>query len=145
VDNWYFDVRMLQDYYEGRSERASHHTPPVNMIFALREALSMILEEGLDERFERHGQMHKRLRAGLEELGLEYVPEHSLHSLNCVWVPKGADDARVRARMLDTYAIEIGGGIGEMAGMVWRIGLMGHSATQANVDLVLAALVDCLE
>ena len=145
VDNWYFDVGMLKNYYEGRSKRAYHHTPPVNMIFALNEALAIILEEGLEARFERHAHMHKRLRAGLEEIGLEYVPDQSLHSMNCVWIPEGVDDAKVRSRMLDTYGIEIGGGLAEMAGKVWRIGLMGHSATQANVDLVLAALVDCLE
>lgn len=145
VDNWYFDVGMLQKYYEGRSERAYHHTPPVNMIFALNEALAIILEEGLETRFERHAQMHRRLRAGLEELGLSYVPQKSLHSMNCVWIPEGVDDVKVRARMLDTYGIEIGGGLGAMKGKVWRIGLMGESATQANVDLVLAALVDCME
>lgn len=144
VDNWYFDVGMLQKYYEGRSQRAYHHTPPVNMIFALREALAMILQEGLEERFERHRQMHQRLRAGLEAIGLEYVPENSLHCMNCVWVPQGVDDARVRSHLLDNYLLEIGGGLGEFKGKVWRIGLMGHSATQANVDLVLAALVDSL-
>ncbi len=143
--SWYFDVAMLRDYYEGRSDRAYHHTPPVNLIYALREALGIILEEGIEARISRHTAAHRRLRAGLSEIGLEYLPEHSLHTLNCVKIPDGIDDAGVRAAMLDSYGIEIGGGLGPLAGKVWRIGLMGHTATQANVDLVLAALVDCLE
>lgn len=143
--SWYFDIDMLRDYYEGRSSRAYHHTPPVNLIYGLREALAIILEEGIDARIARHASAHRRLRAGLAEIGLDYLPEHSLHTLNCVKIPEGADDAGVRAAMLDAYGIEIGGGLGPLAGKVWRIGLMGHSATQANVDLVLAALVDCLE
>lgn len=143
--SWYFDIAMLREYYEGSSKRAYHHTPPVNLIYALREALSVILEEGIEPRIARHGSAHRRLRAGLEEIGLKYLPEQSLHTLNCVRIPEGIDDAGVRAAMLDSYGIEIGGGLGPLAGKVWRIGLMGHSATQANVDLVLAALVDCLE
>ncbi len=145
VQSWYFDVSMLKDYYKGSGKRAYHHTAPVNMVYALNEALRIVMEEGLEPRFERHEKMHRRLRAGLEELGLSYVPERSLYTLNCVRIPEGVDDAAVRARMLDTYGIEIGGGLGPFAGKAWRIGLMGHSATQANVDLVLAALVDCLE
>ncbi|BCX46512.1 alanine--glyoxylate aminotransferase [Haloferula helveola] len=145
VGSWYFDIGMLAKYYQGRSQRAYHHTPPVNSIYGLHEGLRIILEEGIDARIERHAKMHRRLRAGLEEIGLDYLPEQSLHTLNCVLVPKGVDESGVRATMLDTYGVEIGGGLGPLAGKVWRIGLMGHSATQANVDLVLAALVDCLE
>jgi alanine-glyoxylate transaminase/serine-glyoxylate transaminase/serine-pyruvate transaminase len=130
--SWYLDVTMLKDYYLGKSKRAYHHTAPVNMVYALREALAIILEEGLEARFARHAAQHRRLRAGLEELGIHYIPE-------------GGDDAAVRARLLDTYNIEIGAGLGPFAGKAWRIGLMGHAATQANVDLLLAALVDCLE
>lgn len=143
--SWYFDVSMLKDYYLGKGKRAYHHTAPVNMVYALHEALTIVLEEGLEARFQRHETLHRRLRAGLEELGLSYIPDSSLHTLNCVTIPDGVDDGAVRARLLDTYGIEIGAGLGPFAGKAWRIGLMGHSATQANVDLVLAALVDCLE
>jgi alanine-glyoxylate transaminase/serine-glyoxylate transaminase/serine-pyruvate transaminase len=145
VQSWYFDTSMLKDYYKGSGKRAYHHTAPVNMIYALHEALTIVLEEGLEARFTRHARLHRRLRAGLESMGIRYVPEHSLHTLNCIHIPEGADDAAVRAKLLDDYSIEIGSGLGPFAGKAWRIGLMGHSATQANVDLVLAALVDCLE
>jgi len=111
---------------------------------ALREALAIVLEEGLDARVARHAAMHRRLRAGLEALGIRYVPTHSLHTLNCIHIPAGADDATVRRRLLDDYGIEIGGGLGAMAGKAWRIGLMGHGATIRNVDLVLAALAEIL-
>ena len=145
VQSWYFDTSMLRDYYAGSGKRAYHHTAPVNMIYALHEALLIVLEEGLEARFTRHQRLHRRLRAGLESMGIRYVPQHSLHTLNCIHIPEGADDAAVRAKLLDDYSIEIGAGLGPFAGKAWRIGLMGHSATQANVDLVLAALVDCLE
>jgi alanine-glyoxylate transaminase/serine-glyoxylate transaminase/serine-pyruvate transaminase len=111
----------------------------------LHEALTIVLEEGLEARHARHARLHRRLRAGLESMGISYVPKHSLHTLNCIHIPEGADDAAVRAKLLEDYSIEIGAGLGPFAGKAWRIGLMGHSASQANVDLVLAALVDCLE
>jgi alanine-glyoxylate transaminase/serine-glyoxylate transaminase/serine-pyruvate transaminase len=136
---------MLRKYYTaGGGGRVYHHTAPVNMTYALREALAIVLEEGLDARVARHAAMHRRLRAGLEALGIRYVPTHSLHTLNCIHIPAGADDATVRRRLLDDYGIEIGGGLGAMAGKAWRIGLMGHGATIRNVDLVLAALAEIL-
>ncbi len=138
--SWYFDVSMLRDYYSGSGKRAYHHTAPINMIYALREALAIVLEEGLENRFERHRQMHHRLRDGLEAMGITYIPKHSLHTLNCVSIPEGVDDAQVRGRLLDEYSIEIGAGLGPFAGKAWRIGLMGHTASQRNVDLFLAAL-----
>lgn len=142
VQSWYLDVSMLRKYYTGGGGggRVYHHTAPINMTYALREALAIVLEEGLDQRIERHRQMHLRLRAGLEARGLRYVPKHSLHSLNCIHLPEGADDAGVRRRLLEEYGIEIGAGLGPMAGKAWRIGLMGHNATVRNVDLILAAL-----
>ena len=143
--SWYLDVSMLRKYYlEGEGARVYHHTAPINMTYALHEALLMVMEEGLENRIARHAQMHKRLRAGLEALGLQYIPKYSLHTLNCVSIPAGADDAAVRRRLLNEYGIEIGSGLGPMAGKAWRIGLMGYGATVRNVDLLLAALREVL-
>lgn len=143
--SWYLDVSMLRKYYlEGEGARVYHHTAPVNMTYALREALAIVMEEGLENRIARHARMHQRLRAGLEKLGLSYVPTRSLHTLNCVRIPAGADDAKVRRRLLEEYGIEIGAGLGPMAGKAWRIGLMGYGATVRNVDLVLTALREVL-
>ncbi len=144
VQSWYFDVSMLKAYYSGSGKRAYHHTAPVNMIYALNEALAIVLEEGLETRFERHKQMHLRLRAGVAAMGISYVPKHSLHTLNCIHIPEGVDDAAVRTKLLEDYNLEIGAGLGPFAGKAWRIGLMGHTATKMNVDLVLAALKDAI-
>jgi len=142
VQSWYLDVSMLRKYYTGGGGggRVYHHTAPVNMTYALHEALTIVLEEGLDARIERHRQAHLRLRAGAEAMGLTYIPKRSLHSLNCLAIPAGGDDAKVRRRLLEEYGIEIGGGLGPMAGKAWRVGLMGHGATTRNVDLFLTAL-----
>ncbi len=140
--SWYLDVSMLRKYYTGGGGggRVYHHTAPINMTYALREALAIVLEEGLAARIARHTAMHQRLRQGLEELGLTYIPSRSLHSLNCIRIPDGVDDAAIRTALLRDYGIEIGAGLGVMAGKAWRIGLMGHGATIRNVDLVLTAL-----
>lgn len=146
VQSWYLDVSMLRKYYTGGGGgRVYHHTAPINMTYGLHEALGIVLEEGLDARIARHTAMHQRLRTGLEAMDLKYVPKHSLHSLNCVRVPANADDGLIRRRLLDEYGIEIGGGLGPMAGKAWRIGLMGHGATVRNVDLLLAALQTLLK
>ncbi|MEM1225180.1 MAG: alanine--glyoxylate aminotransferase family protein [Planctomycetota bacterium] len=142
--SWYLDVTMLKNYYTGQGGRAYHHTAPINMVYALREALMIVMEEGLESRIARHKQMHLQLREGLEQLGLCYIPRHSLCTLNCVAFPDGIDDAAVRRRLLDEYDIEIGGGLGVFAGKAWRIGLMGHSATTRNVSMLLAALRECI-
>ena len=143
--SWYLDVSMLRKYYlEGEGARVYHHTAPVNMTYALREALLIVMEEGLENRVARHKQMHERLRSGLETMGLEYIPKQSLYPLNCVKIPAGADDLTVRRRLLNEYGIEIGAGLGPMSAKAWRIGLMGHGATQRNVDLVLTALREVL-
>jgi alanine-glyoxylate transaminase/serine-glyoxylate transaminase/serine-pyruvate transaminase len=143
VQSWYLDVSMLRNYYTGSGGRAYHHTAPINMTYGLHEALRAVLEEGLTNRIERHRQTHLELRKGLEALGMSYVPEHSLYSLNCVRVPEGIDEAAVRRRLLNEYSIEIGGGLGALAGKAWRIGLMGHTATRCNVGTLLAALKVC--
>ena len=147
VQSWYLDVSLLRKYYMNPGAgggRVYHHTAPINMTYALRESLAILLEEGLDARIERHRIMHLRLRTGLEKLGLRYVPKHSLHTLNCIHAPEGRDEAALRKRLLEEYGIEIGAGLGPMAGKAIRIGLMGHSASQRNVDLVLAALAEIL-
>jgi len=147
VQSWYLDVSMLRKYYTGGGGggRVYHHTAPINMTYALHEALVMVLEEGLETRVKRHAEMHQRLRAGLEAMGLNYIPKRSLHSLNCVQIPAGVNDADVRRQLLEQYGIEIGGGLGPMAGKAWRIGLMGHGSSVRNVDLVLTALKQILK
>ena len=146
VQSWYLDVSMLRKYYTGGGGggRVYHHTAPINMTYALREALAAVIEEGLEARIERHRVLHLRLRAGLEKLGLRYIPSRSLHTLNCIHSPEGKDEAAIRRRLLEDYGIEIGAGLGPMAGKALRIGLMGHSASIRNVDLVLAALGELL-
>ena len=142
VQSWYLDLSMIRKYWG--ADRAYHHTAPVNMTYALRESLMIILEEGLESRFARHQQNHLALRAGLEAMGISYIPKHSLATLNAVTVPDGVDDAAVRSRLLDEYGIEIGAGLGPFKGKAWRIGLMGTSSTQRNVMLVLSALESIL-
>lgn len=138
VRSWYLDMSLLRNYWS--ADRAYHHTAPVNMTYALREALLCVAEEGLEARIARHRQNHLALRAGLEAMGLSYIPERSLAPLNAIHVPTGVDDARVRGRLLTDFGIEIGGGLGPFKGKAWRIGLMGASSTRRNVTLVLAAL-----
>ena len=140
VDTWYLDLSILQRYWG--PERTYHHTAPIALNFALYEALRMIAEEGLEARWARHRRNAQLLWDGLEELGMTlHVPaEHRLPSLTTVRIPEGVDDAAVRARLLRDYGIEIGGGLGTLKGTVWRIGLMGHSSRQENVELLLGAL-----
>ncbi len=138
VTSWYLDMSMLRNYWG--ADRVYHHTAPINMTYALREALAIILEEGLDRRIARHQRNHVALRAGLEAMGLVWVPQHTLTTLNAVRVPEGVDDARVRSRLLGEYGIEIGAGLGPFKGQAWRIGLMGHASSKRNVMLLLAAL-----
>lgn len=144
VQSWYLDLSMVRQYWG--SERFYHHTAPINMLYALHEALAIVLEEGLEARFDRHRRMHERLRAGLAELGIGYASEEGRHlpMLNAIRIPDGADDLTVRRRLLDEYGIEIGGGLGDFKGKCWRVGLMGHSASPRNVTLLLAALRESL-
>ena len=144
VQSWYLDLSMVRQYWS--DERAYHHTAPINMLYGLREALAIVLEEGLENRFKRHAAAHRQLREGLQELGITYVSQegHSLPMLNAVKIPDGADDAAVRRRLLEEFGIEIGGGLGAFKGKAWRIGLMGHTATHRNVTLLLAALREIL-
>jgi alanine-glyoxylate transaminase/serine-glyoxylate transaminase/serine-pyruvate transaminase len=140
VQSWYLDVTLIRNYWG--SERAYHHTAPISSIYALHEALRLALEEGLEARFKRHRSVHEQLRTGLEALGYEYVvaPEFRLPMLNSVRIPAGIDDKAARARLLNEFGIEIGGGLGAFAGKVWRIGLMGHGCSAENVERLLGAL-----
>ena len=140
VANWYLDMTMLQNYWG--SERTYHHTAPISMNYALREALRLVHEEGLEARFARHRAHGEQLWRGLEALDLQmHVPlEHRLPTLTTVVVPEGVDGGAVQRKLLEEYNIEIAGGLGALKGRVWRIGLMGYSSSRENVLLLLAGL-----
>jgi alanine-glyoxylate transaminase/serine-glyoxylate transaminase/serine-pyruvate transaminase len=145
VQSWYLDMGMVRNYWSSQS-RVYHHTAPINMNFALHEALRIVLEEGLEKRFERHKENHVALKAGLAAMGIEYAvaEPHQLPTLNAVKIPNGCDDKVVRGQLLNEFGIEIGGGLGSMAGKVWRIGLMGDASSRRNVLMFLGALERCL-
>ena len=144
VQSFYFNLQDLESYW-GQS-RTYHHTAPISMTYALREALRMMMEEGIEKRIERHARAATALRAGLEALGLELLadPDYRLNPLTTVRIPEGIDDATVRGALLRDYDIEIGGGLGEFRGKAWRIGLMGDSARDRNVFALLSALESIL-
>lgn len=146
VPNWYLDMSMIIKYWEGE-KRVYHHTAPINMLYALYQALYMILEEGLSKVFERHLGNHNRLTAGLQELGIGMLvePAFRLPMLNAIYIPEGFNDKKARGVLRTEYKIEIGGGLGPLAGKIWRIGLMGHTAREENVDRLLAALKSLLK
>jgi len=145
IVSWYLDMTLVRSYWG--AERKYHHTAPINMIYGLREALRIIAEEGLEARFARHRLNHRALVAGLEAMGLSMLvtPAERLPMLNAVRIPEGADDKRVRAALLEDFGIEIGGGLGPLAGKIWRVGLMGHTAIRRNVFLFLSALTTILK
>lgn len=140
--SWFLDFSLLLGYWGGGAKRAYHHTAPVNALYGLHESLVMLREEGLDSAWARHAKMHAALKAGLEAMGLSFLvaPQHRLPQLNAVNVPAGVDEALVRARLLERYGLEIGAGLGALTGKVWRIGLMGASASPNHVTLCLTAL-----
>lgn len=146
VQSWFLDMQLVMGYWGGSSKRAYHHTAPVNAMYALHESLLMLREEGLEAAWARHRQHHQALVAGLSAMGLEMIVETSqrLPQLNLVAIPGGADDAAVRTALLQQYNLEIGAGLGALAGKAWRIGLMGYGCNQGNVLLCLAALENVL-
>lgn len=145
VQSWYLDLTMIENYWG--QERFYHHTAPITMNYALREALRLIHEEGLQQRFARHQKNSDAFVAGIEAMGLSMLPpkEYRLPSLNAVKIPDGVDDLKVRKMLLDKFNIEIGGGLGVLKGKIWRVGLMGYSSSQRNVMLLLAALETALK
>ena len=142
VQSWFLDMNLVMGYWGKGARRAYHHTAPVNAIYALHEALLMVHEEGLDQAWQRHRRNHEALKAGIEAMGLSFiVPEQDrLPQLNAISIPDGVDDAAVRGRLLNEHHLEIGAGLGDLAGKVWRIGLMGYSSRIENVTRCLAAL-----
>ena len=145
--SWYLDLRLIGNYVgTAGATRAYHHTAPISMIHSLWGGLQAIADEGIDAAIARHAECGERLQAGLVDLGFELFAQegHRLPELTTVWVPEGIDEAKVRATLLERYDIEIGGGLGDFAGKVWRIGCMGHTARQRNVTLLLGALAEVL-
>jgi alanine-glyoxylate transaminase/serine-glyoxylate transaminase/serine-pyruvate transaminase len=140
VANWYLDLNLLWEYWG--PNRKYHHTAPISSVYAFNKALEIVAEEGLSNRWQRHQDQAEFFWRGLESRGIEchVHPEHRLASLTTVLIPTGVDDVETRKRLLSEYNIEISGGFGELAGKVWRVGLMGHSARRENVTLLLAAL-----
>jgi aspartate aminotransferase-like enzyme len=145
VASWYFDLTPIMDYWG--SERTYHHTPAISLIYGLREASRLVLEEGLEARWERHAQNQQALIAGLEAMGLEMFvpnPAERLATVTAVKVPAGVDEQRVRQQLLDEFNIEIASGFGPVKGLIWRVGLMGYASQKNNVLLFLAAFEKAL-
>jgi alanine-glyoxylate transaminase/serine-glyoxylate transaminase/serine-pyruvate transaminase len=147
VQSWFLDMQLVMGYWGGSSKRAYHHTAPVNDLYALHESLVMLQEEGLENAQKRHRHNHEALVAGLEAMGLvmAVAPEHRLPQLNSVLVPDGVDEAAVRTALLDEFDLEIGAGLGVLAGKTWRIGLMGFASSERNVVYCLNALEAILD
>ena len=142
VQSWFLDLNLVMGYWGAGAKRAYHHTAPVNGLYGLHEALVILQEEGLENAWARHQANHLSLRAGIEAMGLSFVvPEAArLPQLNAVTIPDGVDEAAVRGRLLNDFNLEIGAGLGALAGKVWRIGLMGHAANAKNVMFCLGVL-----
>lgn len=142
VQSWFMDMNLVMGYWGGGVKRAYHHTAPVNALYALHEALLILKEEGLENAWARHARHHQALKAGIEALGLGLVVEepYRLPQLNAISVPEGVDEAVIRNTLLQDYNLEIGAGLGALAGKIWRIGLMGHSSTSQNILQCLGAL-----
>ncbi len=145
VPSWFLDLTMVKNYWAG-AKRAYHHTAPVSSIYALYESLCLVLEEGLENRWARHQEVHQYLRSKLEPMGFRFLVDekHRLPNLNSVYLPDGSDEAALRADLLNKYNIEVGGGLGAFAGKIWRIGIMGESCTKNHVNLLVGALEEMI-
>ncbi|GEA52463.1 alanine--glyoxylate aminotransferase [Vibrio inusitatus NBRC 102082] len=146
VQSWFLDQSLVLGYWSGEGKRAYHHTAPVNSLYALHESLLLLKEEGLELAWKRHADAHQQLKEGLTQLGIDFVVDekYRLPQLNAVYVPTGIDEALVRQRLLNEYNLEIGAGLGELAGKAWRIGLMGYGARKENIALCLQALKEVI-
>ncbi len=146
VQSWFLDMNLIMDYWGGSTRRSYHHTAPINPLYGLHEALVCLQEEGLPQVWQRHAMQHKAFAAGIEAMGLKLIvdPLSRLPQLNAVGVPEGFDEAVVRATLLSQYDLEIGAGLGSLAGKIWRVGLMGYGASQKNVLVCLGALESVL-
>lgn len=144
VDNWYLDLSLINAYWDG--DRVYHHTAPVSLIYALREALVLVHEEGLEHAQARHALNYEAFRAGIDAMGLAFFVDapHRAPTINPVLAPEGIDEARVRRRLLEDYGLELGGGLGALKGKAWRVGLMGQSSQRHHVMLCLGALEQTL-
>jgi alanine-glyoxylate transaminase/serine-glyoxylate transaminase/serine-pyruvate transaminase len=144
--SWFLDLNLVLSYWSGEGKRAYHHTAPINPLYCLHEALTLLKEEGIENAWARHRKNHEALRDGFEAMGLSLIVDEAarLPELNAVSVPDGVDEAAVRARLLNEYNLEIGAGLGAMAGKIWRVGLMGYASNQQNVLQCLAAMEDIL-
>lgn len=144
--SWFLDKKLVMGYWGGDGKRAYHHTAPVNSLYALHESLVILQEEGLENSWARHAKHHEALKAGLEAMGISFLVEEAyrLPQLNSVMIPEGVDDAAVRSALLSNFGLEIGAGLGALAGKVWRIGLMGAACNRRNVTLCLSALESTL-
>ncbi|WP_348946504.1 alanine--glyoxylate aminotransferase family protein [Chitinibacter sp. FCG-7] len=149
IQSWFLDQTLVMGYWGNATgaKRSYHHTAPVNALYALHESLRLLANEGLENAWARHAAMHELLRDGLEKLGIQFVvdAEYRLPQLNAVHIPAGVDDAAVRAKLLNDYNLEIGAGLGALAGKAWRIGLMGYGARRENVALLMNALTNVLK
>ncbi|MEZ9656825.1 alanine--glyoxylate aminotransferase family protein [Vibrio splendidus] len=147
VQSWFLDQSLVLGYWSGEGKRSYHHTAPVNSLYALHESLVLLKNEGLDNAWSRHYAMHQELKTGVEALGLKFVvdEESRLPQLNALYFPEGIDEAKIRTQLLEEYNLEIGAGLGSLAGKAWRIGLMGYGARKENVALCLKALQDVLK
>jgi alanine-glyoxylate transaminase/serine-glyoxylate transaminase/serine-pyruvate transaminase len=142
VQSWFLDMDLVMGYWGQGNKRAYHHTAPVNSIYALHEALLILHQEGLENAYKRHASNHQLLKVGLENLGLEFVVDEQcrLPQLNMVKIPEGVDDLKIRSTLLNDFNLEIGAGLGDLAGKVWRIGLMGYASNPKNVDYCVNSL-----
>jgi alanine-glyoxylate transaminase/serine-glyoxylate transaminase/serine-pyruvate transaminase len=142
VQSWFLDMNLIVGYWGKGAKRAYHHTAPVNSLYALHESLRLVHEEGLENAWARHATMHEKLKAGLDDLGLSLLVDEAIRlpQLNTVVIPEGVDDAAVRSQLLNEFNLEIGAGLGALAGKVWRIGLMGYAANDKNIDFCVSSL-----
>ena len=146
VQSWFLDLNLIMGYWAGDNKRSYHHTAPVNCLYGLHEALLMVNEEGLEHSWQRHRENHLLLKEGLSDLDIDFLVDSNcrLPQLNAVVIPDHVDDGIVRSKLLNDFNLEIGAGLGDLAGRVWRIGLMGHASNPKNIEYCLSALKSVL-